>query len=206
MLILVATVIDVDPRMVVSPKRRVNDNDWRDLVAAFPLLTGIFFAYLASAWWDLGLEPLNDKGLLQDTATIDVQFFAQASQVLPLLIIALGFEIRIFHNATTTQRAAAVVSLSSLGVGEVLALSVLVKPGDTAPFDWHIYSAFVVVVTAGLIGITTVVGALLTERRPTPKPPEQPKDIETPDKHWYQAVAIGVLTTAVVAAVLRKRD
>jgi hypothetical protein len=208
-LILFATAIDVSPRLVLSRKRRADEPDgWAGLAAAMPLLVGIFFAYLAAVWWELALEPLSEKGVPQSESAVDAQFFAQASQVLPLLILAIGFEIRIFKDATETQRAAAIVSLTFLCAGEVLALSVLAKPGNSASFDWHVYSTFVVVVTAGLVGITTIVGALLTRTRPPEKRSEPAVKAQTVDggERWYQAVAIGVLTTAFVAALFRRRD
>jgi hypothetical protein len=206
MLVLFATTVDVSPLMVVSRSLRDGDTEgWDGLRAALPLLVGIFAAYVAATWWDTAVGPLIDRG--GTPPLVEVQFFAQASQVLPFLIVALGFEIGTFREAMAkeTQRAAAILSFTFLCVGEVLALTVL------APKNvhyWHNYSAFLVVMVAGLIGVTTLVGALLEQSRPRrDEPPRDPERQAVPTaRGWHHAVAIGVLTTAVVAFVLRRRD
>jgi hypothetical protein len=235
-LILLATTIGANPLMLFASRFRKNKKKiWKGLRAAIPLMVGIFFAYLASVWWDRSLEPMSNDG----SSTVDVQFFAQASQVLPLLIVALGYEIGTFRKAMRrpAQRASAVVSLVFLCVGEVLALSVLVHPSDEAgttltnliaallgkapardlEFNWHIYSAFVVVTMAGLIGLATLVGALLAEGRARKKkkkksPPKEqtstPSTTAVADKKrlpkWLDAAAVGVIAVAVAVAARRR--
>jgi hypothetical protein len=236
-LILLATTIGANPLMLVASRFRKNKKKiWKGLRAAIPLMVGIFFAYLASMWWDRSLEPTSNDG----SSTVDVQFFAQASQVLPLLIVALGYEIGTFREAMRrpAQRASAIVSLVFLCVGEVLALSVLIHPSDEAgttltnliaalrgkapawdlEFSWHIYSAFVVVTMAGLIGLATLVGALLAEGRARKKkkkksPPKEktstPNTTAVTNKtrlpKWLDVAAVGVIAIAVAVAT-RKRD
>jgi hypothetical protein len=207
MLVLFAATMDANPLMVVRKSLRDYDTKgWEGLRATLPLVAGIFAAYLASTWWDTTVGPLIDQR--KNPPMVDVQFFAQASQVLPFLIVALGFEIGTFREAMAkeTQRAAAVLSLTFLCAGEVLSLTMLVA--KTTHF-WHNYSAFIVVMIAGLIGLTTLVGALMEQSRGRPQQDEPPRKPPSPPgqvRAWHQVFAVGVITTAVLASILRRRN
>lgn len=195
---LVAAVLQVSPRLLVRRRLRARHSDeWRRLQAAVPLLVGTFASYLATAWWDFGLAPGSADGVI-----VDQQFFAQISQFIPLLIVALGIEANFFKQLLkdVATRAAAILSVAVLCLGEVLALSVLAwpkPPGEETPwflkifwhpeipraYTLHNYAAFLVTSAAALIGIATLIWVLVIGVQSTgdEKQPAQNERATTPE-------------------------
>jgi hypothetical protein len=161
--VLFAATLGADPLLLVSPGRRSSygpdNDDWRRVRATVPLLVGVLGAYLASAWW---IHFLHSHG------GVNSEFFSQVSQVIALLIVALGIEEHFYGDAMSDSmhRPLAILSLSVLALGEVLALSVLVR-GDTKAKNgvnligsWHGYVALILSVYACLVALTTLIWVL----------------------------------------------
>jgi hypothetical protein len=232
---LVAAVLQVSPRLLVRSRLRTeHPDDWHRLRAAVPLLVGTFASYLATAWWDFGLAPGSDDGVV-----VDQQFFAQISQFIPLLIVALGIEANFFKQLLEDMatRAAAILSVAVLCLGEVLALSVLAwpkPPGEETPwffqyviqtqisraYTLHNYAAFLVTSAAALIGIATLIWVLVIGVRSTADDKQPAPDERAPELacsvtvkviparaeiNLVTAGAVGALAVAAWAALRRAR-
>jgi len=170
--ILVATTIDASPSLLLSRRlRHARPDEWIRVRAAIPLLVGTMGAYFASVWWEFWLRPINHG--------VNKEFFAQVSQVIALLIVAIGIEVGFFRQAMsdTTQRAMAILSVLILCLGEALALSALTSEDRLYP--WHVYLAFIITVEACLIALATLVWVLVVratphsdfQQAPSPVPP-----------------------------------
>jgi hypothetical protein len=90
------------------------------------------------------------------------------SQVIALLIVALGIENSFYRKAIAdpSHRPLAIMSLSVLAVGGVLALSALVKKGADL-YSWHAYLAFILSVYACLVGFATLILDLVIRLAPS---------------------------------------
>jgi hypothetical protein len=99
---------------------------------------------------------------------IHQEYFAQLSQIIPLLLVAIGLEAHFFERLLTepVQRAMTIVSIVILCIGEALAISALPTdnegPGDVL-YGWHEYSAFVLTVQGVAIVLAILVWALVDE-------------------------------------------
>jgi hypothetical protein len=126
-----------------------------------PLLVGTLAAYFGGEVWDFLLEDGSGRG------NIDQQFFAQASQVIPLLLVALTLEANFFKDRLQepTQRAVTIVTVLVLCVGEVLAISALSRSNETGELlnGWHEYIAFMMTLEAIFVALSTLVWAALPE-------------------------------------------
>ncbi|SER80643.1 hypothetical protein [Actinokineospora terrae] len=201
---LVSTTIDTKPMLLVSAKtREALVDEWSRLQAAVPLLVGTTGAYLATVWWEYMLQP---------TSGVEQEFFAQMSQVIPLLIVALGLEARFYHD-TLNDPTIAMFSLAILCFGEVFALSALV-PNTRAIYDWHSYVAFLVTVEACFVALVTLVWVLVVRdgERPAAVPGAPPATPAVPPAQPARTgsatgavVGAAVVAAAVVGWVLRRR-
>ena len=133
-----------------------------------PLLLGTFLAWVASAiGW-----PLLDELSAVDELPVSAEFFAQASQILPVLFLALMLEIRFLSRLESrmrSRRALAFVVAGLILLAEVLALSVLVYPDELslhereipAFISWHVYIALLATVAALLVSLLSIVLGVL---------------------------------------------
>ncbi|HET8659525.1 MAG TPA: hypothetical protein VFM55_11065 [Micromonosporaceae bacterium] len=144
-----------------------------------PLVVGTLFAYLGETvyWYTLGADPTTGARVVND------EYFAQMSAVIPLLLIAIGFEARQFqvYRRHPVGRAAAIVIILLLCVAEVLVLTAL-SPGPPEPPQsspastgpparglpaWLEYPAFVLSLEAMCMGLALVAWALTSATRTT---------------------------------------
>ncbi|WP_309111355.1 hypothetical protein [Saccharothrix sp.] len=154
---VLAATFDADPRVLTSRRLRARrPQEWARVRAAVPLLAGTLAAYFATTWWEFQL--VAGEG-------IEPEFFAQMSQVIALLLVALCIEVGFYRTAVTdpTQRPMAVLAVSVLCVGEVMALSALTKKGDEI-YGWHMYGSFIATVEACLVAFATLTWVLIIRR------------------------------------------
>ncbi|HZN20916.1 MAG TPA: hypothetical protein VFB84_22450 [Micromonosporaceae bacterium] len=144
-----------------------------------PLVVGTLFAYLGETvyWYTLGADPTTGARVVND------EYFAQMSAVIPLLLIAIGFEARQFqvYRRHPAGRATAIVIVLLLCVAEVLVLAAL-SPESTSPLQsgpasigpparglpaWLEYPAFVLSLEAMCMGLALVAWALTSAAQTT---------------------------------------
>ncbi|WP_305785374.1 hypothetical protein [Symbioplanes lichenis] len=96
---------------------------------------------------------------------ISQEYFAQVSQIIPLLLIALGVDAKFFQRAKDpTERAMTIVAVVALCVAEAIAISALPTPNDQCDgvlSEWHEYAAFGLTIAACVIALATLGWALL---------------------------------------------
>ena len=97
---------------------------------------------------------------------VDQEYFAQISQLIPLLLIAVGLEAGFFDRfrQASVDRAAIIATVLILFVGEVMSLSALPLSnqgclGTMSP--WHEYTAFILTAEACFVAIATLIWALI---------------------------------------------
>jgi hypothetical protein len=133
----------------------------RSLTAATPLFIGVAAAYVG--------ETLYWREIL-DEGRIDQEYFAQMSQVIPLLAVALGVESRFADSGRTLIRAEVAIGLFTillLVVAEALAISALPVDNDKVQlFIWHEYIAFVLTLYAAFVALTLLTIVLAFSLRP----------------------------------------
>ena len=87
------------------------------------------------------------------------EYFSNVSQVIPLLLVALGIERRFFERflRETVQRAITMFTVLVLCIGELLALSVLPSPNQgcgrvlSAPHEWIAFTTTVFACSTALM-------------------------------------------------------
>ena len=121
------------------------------VVLTLPVLLSIVVGYLASS---VAFSAAPDDVIPKD-------FYAQVSQVLPVLLLALSIEDRLVVGSRRTgaQRSLAALTLMVLLAGEGLALAVLAVGHDFA-------FAFGFVVQAVVLGFATIVALAVTSKEP----------------------------------------
>lgn len=173
MAVLVAATLAVTPPEAL----RRRGEGWADFSTTIPLLVGVLVGYLAAILWE---SRLGEGALREDcdleigpvpvswcNGAIDPEYFAQLSQIIPLLLIGVGLESSFFKRAVRSgaQRAGLALMVLVLFLGEVLALSALVRSNQGAPADVlaaaHEYFAFVFVVQAAAVGLAALAWALV---------------------------------------------
>jgi hypothetical protein len=167
--ILLAVAVRVDPTAVLSGKARTNNHAWKDFSGALPLLTGTFAAYVGSNIWHSILERSAQRISCIDTChgAVASEYFSSLSQVIPLLLVAVGIEAGIFKTSLRepVPRAMTITTVVILCVAEVLALSALVSPNRGSPneilSEWHEYLTFFVTWEAGFIALSLLVWVLV---------------------------------------------
>ena len=140
--------------------------DWARFLALIPLLAGTLAAYIGGVYW----EAMNEVVKLGGTpcvGAIDQEYFAQVSQVIPLLLVALGVEARFFDRlrSHSLQRAVTIVTVGILCLAEALAISALPLPNQDCGrvlSDWHEYMAFVGTLEACGAALSMLIWALVT--------------------------------------------
>lgn len=172
----------------VSPKGFLDREDPArpDFLATVPLLVGLLVGYLAGDLWNQSISGLaeRDEGwtevqecgtnILVDgrpnpcQAAVDPEYFAQLSQIIPLILIGVGLEAGFFKQTVKSpvQRAALTLTIVVLLLGEVLAILTLPYPKEGDPdqlvSEWWEFFAFVFVVQAAAVGLATLAWALIT--------------------------------------------
>jgi hypothetical protein len=169
---LLTSALNADPMTLFSPRLRdAWPRDWIRAHSTLPLIVGTFFAYVATPLWYpvilLHSSPIGSSAGQGCPPAIDPQYFAQMTQVIPLLLITLGIEFNYVRQAQAAQepiqRAAPILTVILLCIAEGLAFSALLKK-DACGLGavWHEYIALVVTFQATAIGLATLVWLLLT--------------------------------------------
>ena len=141
----------------------------RSIAAAIPLVIGVGAAYVGETlYWREVQNPGNH---------IDQEYFAQISQVIPLLAIALGFESKFTDRGRElfpAELAVGVFTILLLVVAEGLAISTLpVNNVDVFLYRWHEYLAFVVTLYACFVALAVLVAVLVVSLKPSPDQPDR---------------------------------
>ncbi|MEU4689532.1 hypothetical protein [Actinoplanes sp. NPDC023714] len=118
----------------------------------------------------------NAPGLAQDGdcyGAISQEYFAQTSQIIPLLLVALGIEARFFHRRLddSLHRAVSNATIFMLCAGEILTLSTLpwsnARCGDLlAPL--HEFAAFTISIAACTLALSNLIVAITQRASPDP--------------------------------------
>jgi hypothetical protein len=146
--ILTATTIGVNPwQMLARTGRKKNPDAWARFLPAVPLLLGSIITHFGGLVFELDAKAIRTEAeaiCICHTRTftgeigslcrgaIRPEYFASISQVIPLLLVALGIERRFFERflRATVQRAITMSTVFVLCVGELLALSLLPSPNE----------------------------------------------------------------------------
>ncbi|MEZ0053004.1 hypothetical protein ABIA30_004029 [Mycobacterium sp. MAA66] len=168
--VLLMTSLQADPMTVISRKRR-NDREghWHRARALLPVLAGSYLALIAQSF---GVPML--LGLHRDKITcgplVSSLYYAQMTQVLPLLLITLGIELNFFRRASAsadfTDSATSVTTIIVLAVAEIWSFVALVIPDGVLALtsnDFCISAmniGLVVTLQALGIGLATIVWLL----------------------------------------------
>jgi len=159
--------------------RRASSDDeelWGTIAPALPLITGAGVAWAAGVLWTGQFDFRDQRGL---TAGVTPEFFAQVSQVIPVLLLALVFDARVFRRfrgERSTRWALSVYTVLVLVLGEAMVLSALPVSNDTETgnalllSDWHEYIAFDVGVYAVAVAFTTLVLVVAGALEEDPEP------------------------------------
>jgi hypothetical protein len=180
--IVFAATVGANPRRLLTHDGRASDPDaWRRFLPGVPLLVGTFAAWIGNEiWFRLNdnatrtfadaLEVARRQGLTGPIGNLCVgavgpEYFAQLSQVIPLLLVALGVERRFFERLLTepVQWALTIFTVLLLCVGEAMAISALPSPnrgcGNVLSI-FHEHAAFTFTLLACFIALATLAEAL----------------------------------------------
>lgn len=170
--ILLAAVFKADPiELFRRPIVRKDDRQaWKEFRGTLPLLVGTLAAYVGSTVWNSVLEHSAKRSScgMECHGAVTPEYFAQLSQVIPLLLVAVGIEAGIFKTSlkSSVPRAMTITTVVILCVAEVLALSALPSPnhGDSSDvlYKWHEYFAFIVTWEACFIALSMLVWVLVS--------------------------------------------
>jgi hypothetical protein len=161
--VLLAVAVGADPqRLFVRPSKQA----WRKFRVLLPLLIGTLAAYTGGELWAYELDKDGDG-----RGEIEVEFFAQLSQVIPLLFVALALEANFFRNLMkdAVQRAVTIVTVIILCIGEVMTVSALTRSENStvALNGWHEWSAFVLALEAVFVALAMLIwAAVLVPKEP----------------------------------------
>jgi hypothetical protein len=194
--ILGVTTLGVNPSWILTRGgRNKHPKAWTRFFPAIPLLIGVIISNLGVLFWStLDANAIRSVSDAMDVAqregfTGDVQslcmgaitpeYFSSISQVIPLLLVALGIERRFFERflREAVQRAVTIFTVLVLSIGELLALSVLPSPNQrcgTVLSETHELVAFTTTLTACSIGLTLLFWALVAV------PPLRGRDLAPP--------------------------
>jgi hypothetical protein len=181
--ILFAATVGANPRRLLTHDGRVTDPDaWRRFLPGIPLILGTFAAWIGNEiWFRLNdnavrtfadaLEVARREGLTDPVEDLCVgavgpEYFAQLSQVIPLLLVALGVERRFFERLLTepVQWALTIFTVLLLCFGEATAISALPSPNQgcgNVLSIFHEHAAFTFTLLACFIALATLVWALV---------------------------------------------
>jgi hypothetical protein len=132
---------------------------------ALPLLIGTFVAFLASFIWGQAfdarkcVEDCWGQSPVYARVGVHQEYFAQLSQIIPLLLIAVGVEARFFDQLRrgAIERSLILVVMITLCLGEVVTISAITAE---QLHPWHEYMAFIVTAQACSIALVTLLWAL----------------------------------------------
>ncbi|MFD4671876.1 hypothetical protein ACFWNN_19235 [Lentzea sp. NPDC058450] len=252
--ILAATVGYFPQGLLPKKHRKTTKAAWIRFRTSIPLLLGTLAAYFSSTLWRViddgtnrsishiklterdfkelgGTSRIEIENYLNSLCgnAIDQEYFAQVSQVLPLLLVALGLEARFFSKLTREPvgKALTLNAVFFLMIGEALALSTLPASGDGCVnmlLGWHEYLAFVITFEACVIALITLFWALMWHRDEPDGPQEdgvpiskvrsqdnkpEPKPVETRQSPSREREAVafsaGIVLSSLVAVALSKR-
>jgi hypothetical protein len=198
--ILFATTVGANPRRVLTRKGRAADPEgWRRFLPGVPLLIGTYAAFAGASGIFYGLdltairsvaeatEVARRQGLTEPIADLCIgavrpEYFAQVSQIIPLLLVALGIERRFFERQMRepVQRALTMFTVLLLCAAEAAAITLL--PGGNegcgrVPSYGQEYKAFVLTLLACFIALATLVWALVAvSPRDDAKPSSAPQN------------------------------
>ncbi|MBB5874541.1 hypothetical protein F4553_007975 [Allocatelliglobosispora scoriae] len=177
--VMLAAIVGASPVALLRPRvRRAESHQWRRLRSAIPLLLGTAAGYAGGLIWDRALNN-DDRKYYMDGAVgmcsgaVSQEYFAQLSQVIPLLLVAVGLEAGLFRHMLhePVQRAMTAMTVIILCAGEALAISTLpwtnARCGDTLQ-GWHEYVAFILTLEACSVALASLVWAV-TFRSPEPR-------------------------------------
>jgi hypothetical protein len=138
------------PALAVNPVQLVEKNsaEARERLAlGMPLLVGTLGAYVASYSWQWNGGVINQE------------YFAQMSQVIPLVFLAVGIEGEYFRrkHGKTSMPGLTGILLGLLVLGEVMALSALVPKTDGGLAGWHGYFGLVLTAFACIAALTALI-------------------------------------------------
>jgi hypothetical protein len=184
-LLLVLASITVNPIRLIG---KTGADVRARLASATPLLIGTLGAYAASYAWRFTGAGINQE------------YFAQISQVIPLLFVAIGLEGRYFQRSDgkTSEYGLTAVLLILLVMGEVMALSALVPyngPDRPALTSWHQYFALVATAfacSAALAALVLTVNRIIDPAQPSTRrvaagvqmPATSHATLESSDHKW----------------------
>ena len=197
--ILFAATVGANPwRVVTRVGRAIDPDGWRRFLPAVPLLVGTYAAYVgASVWYGLNESAVRSVAEAMEVArregvagpvnelcigAIKPEYFAQLSQVIPLLLVALGVERRFFDQLLKepVQRALTIFTVLLLCAGEAIAIAALTSPNQGCGrvlYYWQEYTAFLVTLLACFIALATLVWALVAvSPKEGNKPPARAQD------------------------------
>lgn len=181
--VFVAAALDLNPTVMFRGRPQ---EDWETFRVLLPLILGTAAAWIAGQLWDYALPnppPASTASSdVKSDGLVGAQFFPQLSQVIPLLLVALAVEARVFRRALhhRSQRAASIVTVAVLCLGELAVLSVLASRQVQNSLDgWHEFIAFVLGIEAVLVGLITLV--LVATEAPAPPPVPSPPPAAAPE-------------------------
>jgi hypothetical protein len=181
--IVFAATVGANPQRLLTHGGRVSDPDaWRRFLPGVPLLLGTFAAWIGNEIWfslnDNAIRTFADAlevarregstGPVEDlcVGAVGQEYFAQLSQVIPLLLVALGVERRFFEHLLRepVQWALTIFTVLVLCVGEAMAISALPSPNrgcGSVLSIFHEHLAFTFTLLACFIALATLLWALV---------------------------------------------
>ena len=140
---------------------------WANVLAdGVPLMAGAFLTWLATVLVWPFLESCYDgetgEAASCDGILVNQEYFAQVSQLLPILLIALVVELRFFQSeqlsGPRSVRAATVITI--IAAGEIAAILALPRIDNTNPdwlLTWAEYGAFLTTINAVAVALTALI-------------------------------------------------
>jgi hypothetical protein len=200
--IVFAATVGASPRRVLTHKGRDTDPEgWRRFQPGLPLLIGTFAAFVGNdIWFRLDANAIRTFADAQVVATregftgpikdlcvgaVGPEYFAQLGQVIPVLLVAVGLELRFFERlmAEPVQRALTIFTVLLLCVGEATAISALPSLNrgcGNVLSAFHEHLAITVTLLACFIALATLVWAIVFvshraggQSQPTTSPQDQ---------------------------------
>jgi hypothetical protein len=147
--------------IVLAPKSPGSHTDW---LVGGPLLLGTLLTWIIGSFVWTGL----DSAAAPFDPRVDQEYFAQMSQLLPVLLIALAVELNFFRSGgdsqTGAQQARAAVVGGIVAIGVFGAMLNLLRDPD-APLSelglWGEYVAYVITMDAVSVALASFVWALV---------------------------------------------
>lgn len=140
--------------------------------SAIPLVFGIAASYFAQIVWDYYLGPSAVRASQGEgcRGAIDPEYFAQLSQVIPVLLIAVGIDAKFFDRRLQEpiQRAMTIITVATLCIAEMLAISTLPLTNEGCGevlVGWHEYLAYIFTIEASVITLAMLMLALSGRNR-----------------------------------------